>query len=281
MSIYCSILATFVGMAVLSASCRAQTDKSSYTLFNPTPSSEMRPFNPNRPSVTEGPFTVDAGHFQAELSFAEYTYDYDHGLRTDAFSIVPANLRVGVLNDLELDLIVEPYLNQWTRGRGVSEHLDGTGDTILRAAWNIWGNDGGTTAFALIPFVHLPTASDGLSNHHVEGGLIVPLAATLPAGFAMGAMAEFDIDRDASNSRYGLDLLHTITLGHALTSKLAMYIEYAGIAPIKTGHSYLASFDTGLTYALAENVQLDTAINLGLSGHASDLTVVAGVSFRI
>src|SRR5690348_3470268 len=55
-------------------------DKSAYTFFNPTPEDQLRAFNPNRPSITEGPFTVDAGHFQVEMSFLEYTYDYDHGV---------------------------------------------------------------------------------------------------------------------------------------------------------------------------------------------------------
>jgi len=271
----------FLAGLLLSLPCRADTDKSVYTLFNPTPQSDLRPFNPNRPSVTEGPITVDAGHYQFEFSFAEYTYDYDHGLRSDQWAVLPGNVRVGVLNDLELDLIIQPYLDQWTHGRGTSVHLRGAGDTILRAAWNLWGNDGGATAGALLPFVRFPTASDGLSDHHIEGGLIVPVAASLPAGFALGAMMEFDIDRNSSNSGYGLDLLHTITVSHALTQDLSAFIEYAGIAPINTGHTYLAYFDAGLTYMLAANVELDTAVNVGLSGRANDLTVVAGLSFRI
>jgi hypothetical protein len=35
-------------------------DKSQYTLFNPTPSKCLREFDPDRPDVTDSPFTVDA-----------------------------------------------------------------------------------------------------------------------------------------------------------------------------------------------------------------------------
>ena len=37
-------------------------DKSSYNLFNPVPENLMRDLSPDRPDVTESPFTVDAGH---------------------------------------------------------------------------------------------------------------------------------------------------------------------------------------------------------------------------
>jgi hypothetical protein len=259
----------------------APPDKSVYTFFNPTPSDQLRAFNPNRPSVTEGPFTIDAGHFQVEMSFVEYTYDCEHGVRTDDFSVAPTELRVGILNDLEFDLIVSPYLNQWTHGGGTSNRLSGFGDTTIRATWNAWGNDGGATAFAVIGLVTFPTASDGLSNHHLQGGVILPFAVNLPADFLLEAMAEFDIDRNAANTGYGLNLLQSVNLTHMIFGRLAGYVEYVGIAPIDTGQTYLAYFDTGLTYLLADNVQLDFGINIGLSGHANDLVVVTGLAFRI
>jgi hypothetical protein len=263
------------------AAASTPPDKSTYTLFNPTPADQLRAFNPNRPSVTEGPFTIDAGHFQVEMSFVEYTYDYDHGVRTDDFSVAPTELRVGVLNNLECDFIINPYLNQSMHGGGASSRLSGFGDTTVRATWNAWGNDGGTTAFAVIGLLTFPTASDGLSNHHLQGGVILPFAINLPADFVLEAMAEFDIDRNAANTGYGLDLLQTVNLSHAIIGNLAGYVEYAGTAPIDTGHTYVAYFDTGLTYLLRENVQIDLGINIGLSGRANDLVVVTGLAFRI
>ena len=48
-------------------------DKSSYNLFHPTPDNVMRELTPDRPDKTESPYTVDAGHFQVEMSFVEFT----------------------------------------------------------------------------------------------------------------------------------------------------------------------------------------------------------------
>src|SRR5687767_4843881 len=50
-------------------------EKWQYHLFRPTPRHLMRDLATDRPDVTESPYTVDAGHFQAELSFIEYVSD--------------------------------------------------------------------------------------------------------------------------------------------------------------------------------------------------------------
>ena len=256
-------------------------DKSQYTLFNPTPASQMREFNTDRPDVTESPYTVDAGHFQIELSFVEYTHDSTSGVQSENLSILPANLKVGLLNNFDLQLVLEPYAHTSINTHGSTQRLSGFGDTELRGKLNLWGDDGGLSAGAVMPFVRLPTGTGGQSDHHVEGGIILPLALTLPAGFDLGTMAEFDVDRNPIASGYGVDFIHTVTLGHPLWSeKLAAYVEYVGVSPISTGHTYLAYFDTGLTYALTENVQLDTGINLGLSDQADDYTVFVGLSVR-
>jgi hypothetical protein len=145
----------------------------------------------------------------------------------------------------------------------------------------LWGNDGGQTAGAVLTFVRVPTGAAGVSNHHVEGGILLPLAVNLPAGFGLGAMAEFDINRNARNDGYGVDIVHTITLSHDLVPRWNVYVEYFGIAPVDMGNTYLAFVDTGITYGLTENLQLDAAITIGLSRQADDLTIVAGLSYRI
>src|SRR5438034_3037584 len=90
----------------------AVTDKSQFTLFNPTPQDLMRPMNTDRPDVTESPYTVDAGHVQLELSLLEYTYDDDGTSQFSQFSVTPANFKVGLLNNTDLQFVFEPYLHQ-------------------------------------------------------------------------------------------------------------------------------------------------------------------------
>src|SRR5207253_1969146 len=56
------------------AEVRSQ-DKSQYTLFNPTPRDRMRDFNTDRPTKSNVPYTVDAGHFQYEGDIFIYGFD--------------------------------------------------------------------------------------------------------------------------------------------------------------------------------------------------------------
>jgi hypothetical protein len=71
---------------------------------------------------------------------------------------------------------------------------------VPRLKWNIWGNDGGATALAVIPYVKVPTASTGIGNPLVEGGALLTLGINLPYDFTAIVMTEFDDLRNGANS---------------------------------------------------------------------------------
>ena len=82
---------------------------------------------------------------------------------------------------------MDSYVRERTRvSPGPATTTDGFGDITTRLKVNLWGNDGGRTALAIMPFLKVPTASDGLGNDVVEGGIIVPFAFELPAGWSCG-----------------------------------------------------------------------------------------------
>src|SRR5258705_11409916 len=84
-------------VALVAGAARAE-DKSGFTLFYPTPRPLMRELNTDRPDTTESPYTVDAGHFQIELSFVDFTHDRSGGVSTDTIVAAPFNAKVGLLN---------------------------------------------------------------------------------------------------------------------------------------------------------------------------------------
>jgi hypothetical protein len=63
-----------------SAASTPRPDKSQYTLFNPTPIDLRRPYNTDRPSKTDSPFTIDARVFQIESDVANWTLALGGGL---------------------------------------------------------------------------------------------------------------------------------------------------------------------------------------------------------
>lgn len=217
-------------------------DKSSFNLLNPTPRALMREMSTDRPDTTESAYTVDAGHFQMEMSLVDFTYDRrNEDSRTlRAVAVAPMILKIGLFNNTDLQLGIDPYSREKStdRAAGTSETIEGFGDTLFRLKMNLWGNDGGPTALAIMPFIKLPTAGDDVGNGHVEGGITAPVAIALPNDFSLGAMAELDLIRNADNDGYTADFVHTVTLGRGLIGDLDGYIEYAGLLSLGGDEDY-------------------------------------------
>src|SRR5437899_607234 len=186
------------------ANAPAPVDKSGYTLLNPTPRQFMRELSADRPDVTETAYTIDAGHFQLEMDVLRYSYDrYNSArdnVRRETVGIAPMILKLGVLNSLDLELGIVPYLS--TRAHdyssGIVETHRGFGSLMPRVKVNLWGNDGGKSSVALLPFVKLPTSTGHVEENSVEGGLTVPIAIELPYGIGMGSDIQISVVRNES-----------------------------------------------------------------------------------
>jgi hypothetical protein len=261
-------------------------DKSQYTLFNPTPRELMREMSTDRPDKTESPYTVDAGHFQFEMDLVSYTCDREStggvDTRVDAWAIAPINLKVGLCNKVDLQVVVETWNYARTKmsGGGATVHQRGFGDITTRLKYNFWGNDGGKTAFAAMPFVKLPTNQDDLGNNSVEGGVILPLAVELPRGFGMGLMTEFDFNRDATGDGYHTEFVNSITFSRDIVGNLGGYVEFFSLVSTERGTDWIGTVDLGLTYGLMENIQLDAGVNIGVTRAAEDVNPFVGLSWR-
>lgn len=283
---------TSLGLAALLAPAMAwpaaaQTPvagKGGFHLFNPTPRGQMREMSTDRPDTTESPYTVDAGHFQLETSLVDHTRDdRNHDdTRVETLTLFANNLKIGLLNDADVQIVFDTYVHEQTHDQPAmtSDAAEGFGDTQVRLKINLWGNDAGDTAMALMPFVQFPTSDDDLSNGHAEGGLIVPLALSLPCGFGLGLMAEFDAVYDDADGNHDFEFVHTATVGHDLIGDLAGYAEYIGVAGSDSDSDYRATLGAGLTYGLTKDVQLDAGANFGVTESADDLSVFCGISIR-
>ncbi len=260
-------------------------DKSQYNLFNPAPPQWLREMNTDRPDKTESPITVDAGHFQVEMDFVTYSYDKHNAARDGTivrtWSVAPVNFKVGLRNDVDLQFVVQPhtYVHTSDPAAGVSRQR-GFNDLLTRVKWNLWGNDGGDTALGLMPYVKWPVNQNQLGNHSVEGGLILPLAVELPAGWSMGLMTQFDTIRDTTSSGYHPEFVNSVTFGHDLVGKLGGYAEFFSSVSAERGSSWTGTVDLGLTYALTKNAQLDAGINIGVTRAADDFAPFVGLSLR-
>ncbi len=268
-------------LATLSTTiAQAAVDKSSYTLFNPTPRDQMRELSTDRPDQTESPYTVDAGHWQFELDFANFTYDDEDGVRTQTLNVAPVNVKLGLTNTTDVQFIFDSHSRERIRTGGATTKTEDWGDLTIRVKQNLWGNDGGDTALALMPFVKVPLKMGDAGNDVVEGGLIIPLAVALPAGWGMGLMTEFDLLADAAGADRHLEWINTITFSRDLTSRLGGYVEFVSTHSYENGNAWIAQADIGLTYAISADIQLDGGCNFGVTREAPDVQPFLGLTLR-
>ena len=277
-------------LIVAAASAHAQetgakaADKSQYTLFNPTPKDQMRAFNTDRPTKSNVPYTVDAGHFQYEGDIFIYSFNNTTTPDTNNTSWVLFNptFKAGLTNwaDLEVNFSAQNLQTSVTRSTGAATHNYGFGDTFTRLKMNLWGNDGGTTAFALIPYVKAPTAPIGIGNGYAEGGLIAPLAVSLPLGFTTILMGEVDYLKNPVSPGYRANFQSLVNLNRPIVENVTGYAEIYANWPNSPDLQNVYTLDFALAWTPLPNFQLDAGINIGLVPEAIPYQIYMGIAQR-
>jgi hypothetical protein len=275
------LIAISSGRATAQATNSVPTDKSSYNLFNPVPENLMRDLSPDRPDVTESAYTVDAGHYQLEMDFANFTYDKTGGTTTKAWDVGDFNFKAGLLNNVDFQLVYDNYLNVHTEdSSGKLTTQSGFGDFTTRLKINLWGDDGGKTAFALLPFVKFPTSTDNLGNNAVEGGVIFPLAVSLPHDFDLSLETAASYMKNNDDVGYHEEFIVSASLDHQIVGKLSGFVEFFSNFTTESHAGWVGTVDTGLEYLVTKNIQLDCDCYFGVTHAAPDFNPFAGITVR-
>jgi hypothetical protein len=285
-------VAIAAGFLVIGTDARAQEkseDKTRYTLFAPTPDRLLRDLTTDRPDTTESPFTVDAGRIQIETNiygFSRSRPEID-GTRTDTHELGTTNVRFGLTNSVELNVVWQPYGIVKTRQSDPVAKFrnSGIGGLDLRGKWNLWGNDTfeapGATALALLPFVTLPTdRRNGISPEFVEGGLIVPYAIQLSEKFGLGLNVGALRTKADPESSYHTEYLASASLAYEWSETVGTYYEVAGRFNIADPLGDAVNFGTGITFKLDKNTQFDAGLNIGITSAADRFNPFFGLTRR-
>jgi hypothetical protein len=250
---------------------------SSDAVINQGPSANVRPMSTDRPDTTESAYTVPTGMFQVEASFFDYEREATRGSRTETAIWGQVNFKAGLSESMDLQLVFDSYQEVRTSTSGSTLRQSGFGDVTLRLKKNLWGNDEGRSAFALMPYVSIPIGTE-LSANTWQGGLIAPFAYSLNDRLAFGAMGQVDLVHDADTQGYDLQWLASATLGLEITDRTGLYVEAVAVAGEDA--DFIALFNTGVTYALTDNLVFDAGVRIGLNRPAPDIGVFSGISFR-
>lgn len=276
-----------VAILSLSAGILSSPAQADYTLFNPVPDDKLRPMSTERPSKTDSPFTVDAGHLLIETSLASHTRNNDCISGTCAKTRqttdgATTTFRLGLTQSLDAQVIFDAYrdFDNLDKGTGTRTSKNGFGDTYLRLKYNITGNDSGALAVAALPFVKLPTNQDDLGNNDSEWGVELPFYYAFTTEWGVGGMTQFNILREQADSGYYMGYINSLYVSHNFTSDLSSYAEIYTYKPDTSGGEWQNTLDFGVVYALTPSWRIDTGVNIGISNAADDLSFFAGTAYR-
>ena len=208
----------------------------------------------DRPDQTESSSTVPIGSLQIEAGFLHELSKTDEVKELKV--LAPTTLfRYGVMNALELRLIMN---YESIRDRVTQQTSKGLSDIEVGAKVQLYKKDDGNTEIALLSHLLLPIASEELSNEKLGSINKLSISHKLNNRFGVGYNLGYDY--------YGFgkgDFTYSLALGVSVFDNFGVYLEpYGKAIDLKT---QVTSFDSGVTYLLQDNIQLDFSFGTGLN----------------
>ena len=206
----------------------------------------------DRPDQTESSSTVSLKSLQIESGIL--FGNYENGLIKQ--TLIPSTLlRYGLTKDIELR-----FVQQFENIKNdVSYQNDfGISDLEIGAKIQLLKKEDINTEIAFLSQLILPTGSKGLTND--KFGTVNKLAISHEISSKLGL--GYNIGYDNMGEGKG-DLTYSAALGIGLDEKFGSYIElYGDYAEFS---NWGTNFDSGLTYLIKNNLQLDVSFGLGLN----------------
>ena len=238
----------------------------------------LRPTVTDRPDAAEATAVMGKNHFQIETSFG-FASDHVEGVTTRTYSF-PTLFRYGVTDRLELRLEGEMFAWQTVTGASTEN-----GFTDLALGTKIFCIDqkGAAPSLSFLGAMNIPTGKSSFSSQVAEP--IAKLLADweLPKDFGLGTNWGIDVPvRDAQGNKFAR-FLYAIALGHPMPwikDRWAFFIEFAGAIPLAANKPDEHSFDTGFTFDINPDIQLDTLVRIGMTPSTPDITAALGLSWR-
>lgn len=239
------------------------------------------PLITDRPDVTESSEVVGRGLVQVEMGYSFFRFE-DGDARLDLSAFPGTLVRVGLHDRVELRVEWAGYLSE-SLDSGLSSREDsGWGNAALGAKIKLREEKGAAPELSLLVDAIIPSGSKSFRAERIDPAIRFAGSHTLSERLGLGYNVGFGaltIEEDSGDTdTLGLGR-YSLALGIGLSERWGTFVEVFGFMPTTGGPAH--SLDSGLTYLVTRNVQLDISGGLGLNDRAEDWFVGAGISFRL
>ena len=233
------------------------------------------------PLITDDTGTQGKGKFQLELN-GQYDRDKED---VDGLSAkttggqVATTLSYGIAENVDLVLSL-PY--QWGRTEENETTVydeKGIGDMVFETKWRFFEKDG--FSLALKPGISIPTGNDekGLGTGKLGGHLFLIGSKELgPCAFH----ANLGYIRNENNADERKDIWHASFAATWEAIKNLKLVANVGIErnPDNDASNNPAFLIGGVIYSVTENFDLDCGVKYGLNSSETNLSLMAGITYR-
>ncbi len=251
------------------------------TSFSGGPPGMDEPLEADRPDFTESPLTVGRGVVQIESGYT-FTHDSSAGVQTANNSFPQTLWRIGMIAEWFEFRIAYNYETNDVKLPNVPgrQHMQGSDDLYLGMKICLTPQEGILPKMGLIPSLTVPTGSPAFTKGDVTPGLLLAYGWNITKKISLGMTTGAARDRDDIGNGF-VEFAQSGSFDFELTKKLSCYTELYLLSP--TGHTIEQVqyyFDSGFTYHVTNNIQLDIEAGVGLNEVADDFFAGSGAVVR-
>lgn len=225
---------------------------------------------PDRPDQSTSPYTVGSGRVQLE-SGPYYLRNKDG---TDQGGLNQL-LRVGTGPNTEVRLDGDfPQFGPSNFGGGTT----GVSDLGLGFKANLTRDDWG--GLGLLARLQFPTGNHGLAGNAVVPQVGVLTDFVLSDDWALDVTLGANLPQDTTGQGRYLQGFFASSFGYGVSDNVGLFAELFGQGPDDAGGPFEVGVDSGVTWLLNDNLQLDLAAQKGLSATGLDWGITLGASAR-
>ncbi|MFD2719534.1 transporter [Hymenobacter monticola] len=257
-------------------------DSAHFSWRKPVPRNRLRELQPDRPGVTESPFTVDAGHFQLEMDALRLI---NSGSGNDGknreLHLAYSMLKLGLSRRTDLQLELPLYSVAKQRPSDADDWQErhaGFGDVTVRVKHNFVGDDQlGKFAMSVIGYVRLPSGGN-VGDGAAEYGVVLPIDLELSDKANLEAQVEADLKYDRETNQRYVRFVPSMALEYDLTEKVGLVTEAVAMWNTEQ-RRWQTSANIAPIFKVTPNLQLDLGTHLALN-RLTDHEYFVGLTFR-